>query len=258
MTMTTNKKSGMRFSQALVIAGLAVAPLAVNADDSEKSTKSTSASASSSHNATDKQSVIKNAAKMNLATQKFADLAQQKAQSPELKQYAQTLAQDHKKAQQDLERIAQKHNVTLPTSVDEKCQQEISKLEALSGQEFDKAFAKGAVEGHAMAVAHLQQASAGAQDTDIRQYTQQMLSKVKEHQSKGREIAKTVGIEQTEITSLESKAQDSVGGAASSATGSSESSNSSSSSDSSSSSPEKSKSSSSTSQDQSSKSTDQK
>jgi putative membrane protein len=224
----------------------------VNGDDSEKSTKSTSTSASSSHNATDKQSVIKNAAKMNLATQKFADLAQQKAQSPELKQFAQTLAQDHKKAQQDLERIAQKHNVTLPTSVDEKCQQEISKLEALSGQEFDKEFAKGAIEGHAMAVAHLQQASAGAQDTDIRQYTQQMLSKVKEHQRKGREIAMSVGVDQTTITSLENKAQDSVGGAASSATGSSESSSSSSNSS------QKSDSSSSTSQDQSSKSTDQK
>ena len=164
---------------------------------------------------------------MNLATQKFAELAQQKPQSPELKQYAQTLKQDHQKAQQDLERIAQKHGITLPTSVDEKCQQEISRLQALSGEEFDQEFAKGAVEGHAMAVAHLQQASTSIQDQDLKQYTQQMLSKVKEHQRKGREIAQSVGVDQTTITSLERKAQDSVGGAAASASGtSSESSNS--------------------------------
>jgi putative membrane protein len=238
-----NKTIALNISRTLAIATITATALAVRADDSESAKSSQSSQSSqiseSSQSAqggpassqkgaaTDKESVIKNAAKMNLATQKFADLAQQKAQSPELKQFAQTLKQDHQKAQQDLERIAQKHNVTLPTSVDEKCQQEVSRLEALSGQEFDKEFAKGAIEGHAMAVAHLQQASSAVQDKELKQYTQQMLSKVKQHQQKGRQIAQSVGIDQTTITSLESKAQDSVGGAASSASGtSSESSNS--------------------------------
>lgn len=228
MAMKLTYTSGMRFSRTLLIATLAAAPLALQADDAEKSksTSSSSSSSSSKHSelsATDKESVIKNASKMNLATEKFADLAEQKAQSQELKQFARTLKQDHQKAQQDLERIAQKHNITLPTSVDEKCQQEISRLEALSGAEFDKEFAKGAVEGHAMAVAHLQKASSAAQDTDVRQYTQQMLSKIKQHQSKGREIAKSVGVNETEITSLENKAQEAVGGAASTASGTSDS-----------------------------------
>ena len=80
---------------------------------------------------------------------------------------------------------------------------------------------------HRQTVAHLQQASTSIQDQDLKQYTQQMLSKVKEHQRKGREIAQSVGVDQTTITSLERKAQDSVGGAAASASGtSSESSNS--------------------------------
>jgi hypothetical protein len=60
-----------------------------------------------------------------------------------------------------------------------------------------------------------------------------MLSKVKQHQSKGRELAKSIGLNQTEITSLENKAHDAVGGAAASATGTSYSSNKSSNSDSS-------------------------
>jgi putative membrane protein len=232
------KKYSLSLSRSLAIAALAITSIAIPADETESAKSSAQGGPASkqSGSATDKESVIKNAAKMNLATQKFAELAQQKAQSPELKQFAQTLKQDHQKAQQDLERIAQKHSVTLPTSIDEKCQQEISKLEALSGAEFDKEFAKGAVEGHAMAVAHLQQASTAVQDQDLKQYTQQMLSKVKQHQQKGRQIAQSVGIDQTTITSLESKAQDSVGGAASSASGTSRESSSNSSSDSSSSS----------------------
>jgi putative membrane protein len=209
-------KHGM--SRGLVIATLAIAALGLRAQESD-STKS--ATTRTGAGATDKETVIKESAKMNMAVTKYADLAMEKAQSPELKQYAQTLKQDHQKAQQDLEKIAQKHNVTLPTSVDEKCKEELSRLEAVSDQQFDKEFAKGAVEGHAMAVAHLQQASSSAQDTDIRQYTQQMLSKVKEHQRKGREIAKSVGIDQTTITSLETKAQqEAVGGPASSETSS--------------------------------------
>lgn len=225
MIMKT-KEPRIRFSHLIVACALAAAPLGAQADDSDSS-KSKSASASE-HFGTNKESIIKNSAKMNLATQKFADLAQEKAQSQELKQFAQTLKQDHQKAQQDLERLAQKHSVTLPTTVDDKCQQEISRLEALSGEEFDREFAKGAIEGHAMAVAHLQKASSAAEDTDLRQYTQQMLSKIKQHQSKGREIAKAVGVDQTTISSLETKAQNAVGGPASSASGASSESNSSS------------------------------
>src|SRR5688572_650329 len=165
---------------------------------------------------------------MNLAVQKVAELAQQKAQSPEVKQFAQTLKQDHQKWQQDLERIAQKHSVTLPTSVDAKCQEEISKLEALSGAEFDKEFAKGSVEGHAMAVAQLQQASTAVQDQDVKQYAQKLLAKLKEHQRTSRQIAQSVGIDQTTITSLETKGQSSIGAPAGSESSSRESSNSSS------------------------------
>jgi putative membrane protein len=233
--MTKDNKFVLNVSRGLGILALTAAALTIQADDSAsaKSDKSYKTSASAHGSATDKASIIKNAAKMNMTTTKFAELASQKAESPELKQFAQTLKQDHQKAQQDLERIAQKHNITLPTSVDEKCKEEISRLEALSGEEFDREFAKGAIEGHAMAVAHLQQASSGATDTDVRQYTQQMLSKVKEHQRKGRQIAQSVGIDQTTITSLESKAQDSVGGPAATSEGSSESSKDSSSSNSS-------------------------
>lgn len=188
--------------------------LAVQADDTDKQSKGYS------KGPVDKETCIQEAAKMNLATEKFAQLASQKAQNQELKQFAQKLQQDHQKAHQELEKIAQTHNVTLPTSVDQKCQEEINKLQALSGQEFDREFAKGAVEGHAIAVAHMQHASTTVKEPDLRQYTQAQLSKVREHQREARKVAQAVGIDQTTITSLERKAQESVGGPASSETSS--------------------------------------
>ena len=198
-------------TRGLAMTALVLTALAVRADDAAKA----------KFKAGDKESVLKHSAKMNMATEKFAELANEKAQNPQLKQYAQKLSQDHKQSQQELEKLAQKHNVTLPTSVDEKCKEEIARLQALSGEEFDREFAKGAVEGHAMAMAHLQQASSAATDTDVRQYTQSLLAKVREHQRQGREIARAVGVDQTTITSLERKAQDSGGGPAAGETSSS-------------------------------------
>src|SRR5204862_5466662 len=110
---------------------------------------------------------------------------------PELKRFAQTLEQDHKRAQAKLETIAKNHNVTLPSgtaALDEKCQAELTKLRELSGSEFDKEFAKGAVEGHAMAAAHLEKASTQAQDADLRQYARDRLTEVRDHQRQARRI----------------------------------------------------------------------
>jgi len=159
----------------------------------------------------DTATCLNKAAKMNMATIKVAELATQKAENAELKRFSQALEKDHTKAQSEVERIAQKHNVTLQTSLDPKCEAEISRLQALSGAEFDKEFAKGAIEGHAMALQHLQKASQEAKDSDLAQYTKDMLSRVKSHQRQAREVAKAVGVDEATITSLENKAKDSVG-----------------------------------------------
>lgn len=207
-------------SRGLAVTALAITALTISADDSTKGGESSTSSSKKYSQKPGKEAFIKESAQLNMATVKFAELANEKAQNPQLKQYGQKLAQERKQTQQQLEQIAQKHNVTLPTSVDDKCQQEITRLQGLSGQEFDREFAKGAVEGHAMAVAQLQQAGSSATDTDVRQFTQTLLAKVKEHQREAREIARAVGVDATTISALERKAQDSVGGPASSETSS--------------------------------------
>jgi putative membrane protein len=220
MKTWNRKQLGAMVWRGFVVMGVTMGALAIRADDKDSKDSKQSAASTRSAKAGDTETCIKEAAKMNMAVIKVAQLAGQKAENPELKRFAQTLEQDHKKAQKDVESLASKHNVSLPTEVDEKCKEEISKLEALEGREFDREFAKGAVEGHAMAVAHLERASAEAKDTDVRRYTSTMLSQVKDHQRRSREIAKTVGVDQATITSLENKAKEGVGAAAPSETSS--------------------------------------
>lgn len=160
---------------------------------------------------TDTTSFLKDAAQINMTTIKFAELGSQKAQSSELKQFSQKLEQDHQQAQQKLKTLAQKHNVMLPTSVDAKCEEELAKLRAKSGAEFDKEFAKGAVQGHAMAIAKFKDASSQLTDSDVSQYAKNMLTKLKEHQEESREVAKAVGIDQATIARLETETPEGVG-----------------------------------------------
>jgi putative membrane protein len=159
----------------------------------------------------DTASCLKEAAQMNTAVIKFGQLASEKAQNSDLKQFGEQIEKDHKKAQAKLETIAKNHAVMLPTSLDAKCQEEVTKLQGLTGEEFDKEFVKGALQGHAMAIAKLQKGSVQAQDADVAQYSRETLAQLKRHQERTREIAKAVGLDQATIAALETQPPEGVG-----------------------------------------------
>jgi putative membrane protein len=211
MTAWNKKQIGAALCRGVFAASLLAATTALSAQQSD--TPKTRDKAAHLSGKNDPETCIKETAKMNLATIQFGQLATQKAQNAELKRFGQTIEQDHRKAQSELETIAKKHNVTLPTTIEDKCREELTRLQGLSGQEFDQEFAKGAVEGHAMAAAHLQHATTEVKDADLQQYTKNMLAKIKDHQRRGRQVAQGVGIDQATITALETKAANEAVGA---------------------------------------------
>jgi putative membrane protein len=197
---------GAALGRGIVITGILVAALALQAQESQ-SQKSQERAAGT----TDTATCLKEAAQMNAATIKFGQLGSQKAQNARLKQFSEEIERDHTKAQDKLETIAKQHNVVLPTSLDPHCQEELTKLQALSGAEFDKEFAKGAVQGHAQAIAKLRQASTEAKDSDLANYAKDMLSQMKRHQQTAREVAQAVGLDQAAIAALETQPPAAVG-----------------------------------------------
>ncbi|MGE0224742.1 MAG: DUF4142 domain-containing protein, partial [Acetobacteraceae bacterium] len=62
------------------------------------------------------------AAMSSMAEIQLSQMAQQKAQSADVKQFAQQMITDHNKAKQDLMTIAQQQNMTLPTTLDQQHQ----------------------------------------------------------------------------------------------------------------------------------------
>src|SRR4051812_5982385 len=76
-------------------------------------------------------------AECNLLEIKLAQLAQQKAQSDEVKQLAKKIEQDHQQAGDKLKTVAQGKNINLPTDLKGEKQEKLQAFQQLEGKAFD-------------------------------------------------------------------------------------------------------------------------
>jgi putative membrane protein len=154
------------------------------------------ASGAKSHEA----SFIEHAAQGGLMEVKMGQLAQQKGQSSEIKQFGQKLVQDHTKANAELMQIAQKKGITLEKTLDAKHQSHLDKLTAATGAEFDKAFAKDALKTHKKTIAKFEKAVTSEKDEDVKNFAQKTLPVLREHLQTAQVVAKSVGLNESDIT----------------------------------------------------------
>jgi putative membrane protein len=91
---------------------------------------------------------VKDAMQGNVAEIQLGQLALQKSSNPQVKQFAQRMIDDHGKMNDSLKPVAQQLGVSAPNKVDKKAQNTINKLSALSGPQFDQAYAADMVNDH--------------------------------------------------------------------------------------------------------------
>ncbi len=142
----------------------------------------------------------------------MADLGISKAQNPQLKSFCQTLKNDHQQANTQLMQIAQKEGANIDQSSTHKERHEMSKFNKLSGAEFDKEFATDALKSHQKDISRFEKASKDITDPEVKQYIDQTLPKLREHLQKAADVARSVGVDQSTISSALRKANESVGG----------------------------------------------
>jgi putative membrane protein len=158
-------------------------------------------------------SFVKEASAGNQAEIALAQLAQTKSQSSEVKDLAQMIQKDHQQAQEKLQTIAQAHNVTLDTTPTWTQRREQSKLEKLSGAEFDQQYTKDMLEDHATDIKKFEKASQNIEDTDVKQYAQQTLPTLQTHLQHTASAAKSVGVDESTISSYTKDMPGAMGGA---------------------------------------------
>ena len=83
---------------------------------------------------------LKEAAQGGMAEVKLGQLASQKGNSDDVKQFGQKMVDDHTTLNNDMKPIAESMGVSLPTSLSKKDQAEYDKLDGMSGAAFDKEY----------------------------------------------------------------------------------------------------------------------
>jgi putative membrane protein len=114
-----------------------------------------------------------------LAEVRMGELAEQKGQSADVKQFGQRLVVDHGKANDELKQLASKKGVTLPTQVSNKHQKMIDKLASTS--EFDKQFKSMAIKDHKKDIKQFEKAEKKCEDPDLRAWVTKTLPTLQEH-----------------------------------------------------------------------------
>jgi putative membrane protein len=146
------------------------------------SNKDTSSEAASNKVVSDKDFIL-NAAQGGMTEVELGKVAQEKAASPDVKQFGSRMVTDHSKANDELKTVAQKEGVPIPQNLDAKHQAMVSRLSRLSGPAFDKAYVHAMVRDHEKDAAEFRQASTSAQDPDVKTYAGNTLKVIESHLS---------------------------------------------------------------------------
>jgi putative membrane protein len=166
--------------------GSSTAPIEKHAGHKEDHGMSSSHGAGLMVGPQDQQFLIK-AAQGGMMELEAARLAQQKASSNEIKEYARKLEQDHQAANEKLKALAALKNVELPTDMG-KHRQMLDKVSAASGDNFDKQWMKMQVNHHKQDVNDFSKQTNRAMDSDVRNFASATLPTLQEHLRQAQEL----------------------------------------------------------------------
>lgn len=129
----------------------------------------------------DDRTFMSKAASSNQFEIQASQMAQQKATDPALKNFAQHMVDDHTKAGRELDSLAQKKNLVLPTAMLKPDQSMLDGLAKKSGTSFDNAYRKEMMSSHQKAVSLFDNEARKGQDSDIKSWASQTLPILQQH-----------------------------------------------------------------------------
>lgn len=139
------------------------------------------------------EKMVKQIAESHLAEINAGKLAQDKASSSEVKSFAKKMVDDHTKALDDLKQLAQSKGITLPTEPSRQQMTEEKKLQAQSGDKFDRMYLQQSGDrAHKETHRLLQRAASRAEDADLKNYASKAIGTVETHQQMAKETTRNL------------------------------------------------------------------
>ena len=135
---------------------------------------------------------MKEAAAGGMAEVELGKLAQQNAQSDEVKQFGARMEQDHGKAGTELTTIAGKKGIKLPQEVDAKQARLRDRLARLHGAECDRAYMREMTKDHDKDVKAFRQQAQSAHDPELKQFATNTLGVIEQHDKMAHDIGQSL------------------------------------------------------------------
>jgi putative membrane protein len=136
----------------------------------------------------------RDAAEGGMAEVAMGNLAQQKSHSQSVRDFGARMVKDHSAANERLKALAESKNITLPANPSVEEMTAKAKLQALSGDTFDKSYIKGMIKDHEEDIAEFKKEATSGQDPDARAFARAALPTLEAHLKRIQAIAADAGV----------------------------------------------------------------
>jgi len=121
------------------------------------------------------------AAQADMTIVHIGKMAQERAETPKLKEFANTLVQDHTNDYQELTELAAKAGDGIPKAIDKQNDHTISMLDHQKGKSFDHAFLESQSAEHERLVSAFKREAEHGSNPDIKAYATKALPTMEQH-----------------------------------------------------------------------------
>lgn len=119
-------------------------------------------------------------------------LAVTKASSPQVKQYAQMMVDDHSKANEELKALAQTKNITLPATLSNESQRIYDNFKEKTAKGFDKEYIDQMVKDHREVIDEFEEESKQGNDPEIKSWASAKLVALQNHLQEAERLQETL------------------------------------------------------------------
>lgn len=124
-----------------------------------------------------------------MAELSLSEIGARRATDPQLKKFSQQMIDEHSRLNRELTELAARKRIPLPRTVDPRAQFCAQSLAGLSGEEFDRCYAKAQLIAHMDSAAAFEAEAERGMDPDVKALASRGLGHIKQHLSEIKPIA---------------------------------------------------------------------
>ena len=136
----------------------------------------------------DEAAALKRLAQANVNEIAAGKIGAEKAQSPDVKRFAQKMVDDHGRMAQELKALAQSKGVPIAESTGMTDMAKLKLMERKSGAEFDQAFTDHMVKEHELTAKDVEVTASKAKDAEFKAALQKALPHIKQHLAEAKRL----------------------------------------------------------------------